>query len=281
MFATVPVYTIPEYTGFNISCGTIPFIVSPDFTVTAVDVGSVLSICITRASTSSITFPELSSQEPVVTSTVCVHVPSFEITALYSVSLIFVNDVIVPLFTMMSDCVNVPFFTSLLNVNVYVISLAFVGLASSASIVQLNAVSSIVTPVAIVASEFAFPSLAVLPALSFTFPAGTTKDRAPLPIIPFNFKVYVYVPFEFLTYVNSLMSPSFVNDISSPATNTLMSSAVNASAELSVFIPASSSYTFNGIVSVVVGLAFVALAFPFLDITGAVLSILADAVVLM
>ena len=236
---------------------------------------------ITIGSESSTTFPELSSQEPVVISIVCVHVPSFVTTALYTVSLICVNDVIVPLSTITSDCVNVPFFTSLLKVNVYVISPAFVGLTLSASIVQLNDVSSIVTPVTIVTSAFGFPLFAVFPALSLTFAAGITKLKLPVPVIPFNFKVYVYVPFEFVLYVNSLICSCSSNVTSSPATKTFISSAVNASAELSVLIPANSSYIFKGIVSVVEGLAFVALGFPFCEITGAVLSILAVAVVLI
>ena len=71
-----------------------------------------------------------------------------------------------------------------------------------------------------------------------------------------------------MLYVNSFV----VGVTVVPATFTTISSAVNASVVVPVFIPECVSVIFKGIVIVLVGLAFVGLEFPFFAITGTVLS---------
>ena len=100
---------------------------------------------------------------------------------MYTVSLTFVNVFIVPFVTVISSCANPT--GVLLNVIVYVISLAFVGLVTFDVIFALNDVSSIVTPVVIVVFAFVFP------ALSAIFPAAISSVKLPVPVTPVNFNV--------------------------------------------------------------------------------------------
>ena len=97
-------------------------------------VGFILSIVISLLALVFL-FPAISVHTLFGICTVCVQVPSFVTTSVYMFSLLL-NVPFIPFVTVTSSFVNS--ITSSLNVNVYVIVLAFVGLSLSAVIVHVG-----------------------------------------------------------------------------------------------------------------------------------------------
>jgi len=101
-------------------------------------VGPVLSIA-TDLLANIFPFPASSVHLPVSTLTVCIHVPEFVTTNVYVVPLPL-NVPFAPFVTVMSLATKL--YTTSLNVNVYVMLVAFVGLFSLAVISSVGAVLS-------------------------------------------------------------------------------------------------------------------------------------------